>query len=149
MRTTLRVLIAGLGISAVAIALSIFVAGASQTAWLGERVYDALTGWRGPFSPAWPASMDNELRFYSALWGGYGLLLLAAARDMARWDRAIPWLAGVFFAGGVGRILSVLEVGAPHPFFLMLAGVELVLPPVMIGLWLASKRFATGGTADP
>jgi hypothetical protein len=148
MRTTLRVLIAGLGISAVVIALSIFVAGAAQTAWLGERVYDALTGWRGPFSPAWPASMDNELRFYSALWGGYGLLLLAAARDMAKWDRAMPWLAGVFFAGGVGRILSVLEVGAPHPFFLMLAGVELVLPPVMIGLWLASKRFGADGMAD-
>jgi len=143
MLSTLRVLIVALGVSAMAIALSIFVLGAAQTAWTGERVYDLLTGWRGPLTPAWPASMDNELRFYSALWGGYGLLLLTAARDIARWDRAIPWLAGVFFVGGVGRVISVLEVGAPHPFFLMLAGAELVLPPVMIGLWLASKRFAT------
>jgi hypothetical protein len=150
MLTTLRVLIAGLGISAVAIALSIFLLGAAQTAWAGERIYDALTGWRGPFSPAWPASMDNELRFYSALWGGYGLLLLAAARDMARWDRAIPWLAGVFFAGGVGRVISALQVGPPHPFFLFLAGTELVTPPVLIALWLAAKRVRPGRrTADP
>ena len=140
MSSTLRVLIAVLGLSALAIALSIFGLGAAQTAWAGERVYDVLTGWRGPFSPAWPPAMDNELRFYSALWGGYGVLLLAAARDMARWDRAIPWLAGVFFVGGVGRLISVLQVGAPHPFFLALAGVELLTPPVLIGLWLAAKR---------
>ena len=140
MLATLRVLIAVLGVSAVAIALSIFVLGAAQTAWAGEQVYDLLTGWRGAPTPAWPASMDNELRFYSALWGAYGLLLLATARDMARWDRAIPWLAGVFFAGGVGRMVSVLQVGPPHPFFLALAGVELLLPPILIGLWLGSKR---------
>jgi len=142
MLPTLRVLIAVLGLSAVAIALSIFLLGAAQTAWAGEQVFDLLTGWRGPLTPAWPASMDNELRFYSALWGAYGVLLLAAARDMARWDRAIPWLAGVFFAGGVGRMVSLLQVGPPHPFFLMLAGVELVLPLVLIALWLASKRAA-------
>jgi len=147
MLSTLRVLIAVLGFSAVVIALSIFVLGAAQTAWAGEQVYDLLTGWRGPFSPAWPASMDNELRFYSALWGAYGLLLLATARDMARWDRAIPWLAGVFFLGGVGRMVSALQVGPPHPFFLMLAGVELMLPPVLIGLWLALKRAAPAPTA--
>jgi Domain of unknown function (DUF4345) len=149
MLSTLRVLIAALGVSALAIALSIFVLGAAQTAWAGERAYDLLTGWRGPPSPDWPASMDNELRFYSALWGGYGLLLLAAARDMARWDRAVPWLAGVFFLGGLGRMVSVLEVGPPHPFFLMLAGVELLLPPVLIGLWLMSKRAAPEQTAAP
>ena len=140
MQSTLRVVMAVLGISAVLIAFSIYLAGAAQTAWLGERIYDAVTGWRGPFTEVWPPVMDNELRFYAALWGGYGLLLLAAARNMGRWDGAIPWLAGVFFAGGVGRIISVVQVGPPHPFFLMLAGIELVLPPVMIALWLAGKR---------
>ena len=33
----------------------------------GERVFDALSGWRGPASPPWPPTMDNEPRFYATL----------------------------------------------------------------------------------
>jgi hypothetical protein len=62
MRTLLRVLLAGLGVSAVLIALSILTLGAGATAAAGERVFDALSGWRGPASPPWPPTMDNELR---------------------------------------------------------------------------------------
>ena len=142
MRSTLRVALAVLGASAVAIALSIYLLGAAQTAWAGERVYDAISGWRGPLTPAWPAAMDNELRFYSALWGGYGLALLMAARDPGRWNRAIPWLAAVFFAGGVGRLISIFQIGAPHPFFVLLAAIELVTPPVLIGLWLGARSIS-------
>jgi hypothetical protein len=51
MRTLLRVLLAGLGVSAVLIALSILTLGAGATAAAGERVFDALSGWRGTASP--------------------------------------------------------------------------------------------------
>jgi hypothetical protein len=77
-RTLLRVLLAGLGVSAVLIALSILTLGAGATAAAGERVFDALSGWRGPDSPPWPPTMDNELRFYAALWGAYGPRVLVA-----------------------------------------------------------------------
>ena len=66
-RTLLRVLLAGLGVSAVLIALSILGLGAGVTAALGERVFDALSGGRGPDSPPWPPTMDNEPRFYATL----------------------------------------------------------------------------------
>jgi hypothetical protein len=100
MRTLLRVLLAGLGVSAVLIALSILTLGAGATAAAGERVFDALSGWRGPASPPWPPTMDNELRFYAALWGAYGVVLLLAARDYIGWAVRVPWLAAVFFVGG-------------------------------------------------
>jgi hypothetical protein len=64
MRTLLRFLLAGLGVSAMFIALSILTLGAGATAAAGERVFDALTA---PASPPWPPTMDNELRFYAAL----------------------------------------------------------------------------------
>jgi len=64
MRTLLWVLLAGLGVSAVFIGLSILTLGAGATTAAGERVFDALTG---PASPPWPPIMDNELRFYAAL----------------------------------------------------------------------------------
>jgi hypothetical protein len=135
MRTLLRVLLAGLGVSAVLIALSILTLGAGATAAAAERAFDALSGWRGPASPPWPPTMDNELRFYAALWGAYGVMLLLAARDYAGWAVRVPWLAAVFFVGGAGRAFSWLGVGAPHPFFLLLMTIELALPPVLVLLW--------------
>jgi hypothetical protein len=140
MRATLRLLLAILGVSAVLIALSILLTGAAATADLGERVFDVLAHRHDPPSPPWPPTMDNELRFYAALWGAYGLVLLLVARDLATRSAWVPWLAAVFFAGGVGRTLSWASIGAPHPFFLMLMAVELALPPVLIGLWLALRR---------
>jgi hypothetical protein len=135
MRTLLRVLLGGLGVSAVLIALSILTLGAGATAAAGERVFDALSGWRGPDSPPWPPTMDNELRFYAALWGAYGVVLMLAARDYAGWAVRVPWLAAVFFVGGAGRAFSWLMIGAPHPFFLLIMTIELVLPPLLVLLW--------------
>jgi Domain of unknown function (DUF4345) len=135
MRRLLRVLLAGLGVSAVLIALSILTLGAGATAAAAERVFDALSGWRGPDSPPWPPTMDNELRFYAALWGAYGVVLLLAARDYTGWAVRVPWLAAVFFVGGAGRAFSWLMIGAPHPFFLLLMTIELALPPLLVLLW--------------
>jgi hypothetical protein len=140
MRLTLRILLIVLGVSALMIALSILLLGAGATVAAGEAAFDAATGWRGPASPPWPPAMDNELRFYAALWGAYGVLLLITARNLdARWA-LIPWLAAAFFVGGIGRALSWLVVGTPHPFFLTLMAIELVLPPVMVLLWHSAGR---------
>lgn len=121
------------------IALSILLAGAAPTAALAERMFDTLSGWRGPDSPPWPPTMDNELRFYAALWGAFGLLLLDTARDLAARGGRVPWLAATFFAGGVGRALSWLAVGAPHPAFLTLMAIELGLPPVLALIWIRTR----------
>lgn len=144
MRTTLRVLLATLGAAAVLIALSILFTGATATAQAGERAFDALMGRHGPLSEPWPATMDNELRFYAAMWGAYGVLLILTARDLARRASWVPWLAAVFFAGGVGRAISWAAVGPPHPFFLTLMATELTLPVVIVGLWAASARTLSG-----
>ncbi len=138
MRTALRSVLAILGGSAILIALSILFTGAAPTAALAERAFSLLTGWRGPPSPPWPPTMDNELRFYAALWGAYGILLLLAARNISGWSRHIPWLAAVFFVGGLGRLLSYFSLGPPHPVFTTLMVVELSLPVALMGLWLGA-----------
>jgi hypothetical protein len=140
MRLCLRVLIGVLGVSAVAICLSIMLLGAESTAWSAERAYDLVTGWRGPLSASWPPTMDSELRFYAPFWGAYGILLLAVAARFEARGRWTPWLAAVFFAGGVGRAISYVSVGAPHPFFKLLMAIELLTPPVLIALWRAAQR---------
>src|SRR5258708_26745173 len=89
--------------------------GAGATAAAGEQAFDALSGWRGPASPSWPATMDNELRFYAALWGGYGVLLVLAARDFAARAGQVPWLAAALFARGAGPPRPAVPVGPPAP----------------------------------
>jgi hypothetical protein len=140
MRLTLRVLLAALGVSALAICASVMLLGPQNTAWSAERGYDLVTGWRGPLGPPWGSNMDSELRFYAPFWGAYGLLLLAAARNFDARGGLTPWLAAAFFAGGVGRAISWATVGAPHPFFLVLMAIELATPPVLILLWRGARR---------
>jgi hypothetical protein len=132
-----------LGVAAVAICLSIFFTGAQATAWQAENAFNALTGGRG-LSEAWPATMDSELRFYAAFWGAYGVLLIYLAWHVRRLGRFVPWLAAVFFLGGVGRALSLAAVGAPHRFFVVLMGIELGLPLVLVWLWSMTLRRGTG-----
>jgi hypothetical protein len=139
MLRAIRICLFVLGASAIGIALSILLLGAETTASLAEWGFGAVSGWRGPPSEHWPPTMDSELRFYAALWGAYGIVVLRAALNLADRLSEVPWLAGVFFAGGVGRVLSRLSTGAPHPFFTLLMTIELVLPVVLIGLWLGAQ----------
>lgn len=83
------------------------------------------------------ATMDSEDRFYATLFVGYGLTLIWCAMDLAARRVAFLWLMIVFFASGLSRIVSILQVGFPHPLFTFLTGVELLLP---IALWLWLRR---------
>jgi hypothetical protein len=140
MLQALRLFLVVLGTSAIAIALSIFVLGAEATASMAEAVFVAVSGWRGPPSERWPPTMDSELRFYAALWGAYGVVVLRTAWGLPRTLSRTPWIAAVFFAGGVGRSLSRVGVGAPHPFFTLLMIIELTLPVLLILLWLGARH---------
>ena len=136
----LRVLLALLGVTAIAICLSIVFLGPSWTVGFFEAQFDWLTGSSHPPTGPWPATMDNELRFYAPFWGAYGLVLLAVARDLPNKLRLVPPLAALFFIGGVGRALSYVFAGPPHPFFTLLMAMELILPVVFLALWRATKR---------
>ena len=139
MLTALRVLLALLGVSAIGIALSDILLGPSATAGFFEGLFVALTGSHPPPTGPWPATMDNEMRFYAVFWGAYGAALLLVARDFTRRGGLTPWLAGLFFAGGVGRLMSYAVVGAPHPFFTALMAIELLTPSLLILLWLGAR----------
>ncbi|WP_091094974.1 DUF4345 domain-containing protein [Micromonospora citrea] len=79
--------------------------------------------------------MDSLGRFFGAIFAGYGLAWLWAARQSPIPATAVRWLAGVFLLGALGRLLSLAVHGWPHGFQVALAVVELLLPPLF--LWLA------------
>ena len=132
---TLRLLLAALGLVAVCICLSILLYGPADTANSFEALFNALTGLNYPVTGAWPPTMDSELRFYAALWGAYGFILIAVARNLRAMLHYVPLLAATFFVSGAGRALSYFQVGPPHPFFVFLMVIELVLPIIFLMLW--------------
>ena len=75
---------------------------------------------------------DGEDRFFAALLLGYGLALLWCARDVQHKRRYINLLAAVFFVGGIGRLLAIILVGVPHPFYVAMVVLELALPGLMV-----------------
>ena len=85
---------------------------------------------------------DGEDRFYAGIFLCYGVALVWCARDVAHNRVYINLLAAAFFIGGIGRLLALIFVGAPHPFYVAMLVVELVLPPLMV---LAAHRVAEPG----
>ena len=77
------------------------------------------------------ATMDSEDRFYAVLFLGFGAALIWCARELRARAGAFRVLLAVFFAGGVARLVSVAAAGWPHPLFIALTAVELLLPPAL------------------
>jgi hypothetical protein len=84
-------------------------------------------------------TMAGEDRFFAGLLMCYGIALLWCARDVQRKCIYVSLLAAVFYVGGIGRLLSVLLDGAPHPFYVAILVLELALPPIMV---VAATRVA-------
>ncbi|WP_067863100.1 DUF4345 domain-containing protein [Nocardia shimofusensis] len=81
------------------------------------------------------ATDDSQNRFFGAIFAGYGLAWIWAARQSPIAGEAVRWLAGIFFVGGIARLVSIAAHGWPHGFVIVLTVLELALPPVYF--WLA------------
>ncbi len=49
-------------------------------------------------------------------------------------------IAVMFLIGGCARLLSIAMVGVPHPFFLVLLGIELIAPAIIL-VWTQTPAF--------
>lgn len=93
----------------------------------------------GPLDDLGAPNDDSELRFYSVFFVTYGVILIQTARNLMQHGHRVPLLLGLFFAGGVARLLSFLMVGKPHALFILLMGIELMLPPLLYLCWRRVK----------
>jgi hypothetical protein len=80
------------------------------------------------------ATVDSRERFYSAIFAGYGIAWIRAARTSPIRAGDVRLLAGVMLAGGVGRLLSRVRNGRPHWFQDVLTAVEFAVPAAFFAL---------------
>ena len=90
------------------------------------------------------ATLDSEHRFFASGFMMFGLALLWCTRDLHARKPTLHFLLLTFFVGGLARLVSLFATGWPHPMFIPLALVELLLPP--LAWWLAQ---GLSGTDSP
>lgn len=86
------------------------------------------------------ATLDGQDRFFAALFLGYGVAVLWAARDWRGRFDVVRALLAVLFLGGLGRLAAMAASGLPHPFFLAMTAIELALLPLVV--WLGTRAGA-------
>jgi hypothetical protein len=93
--------------------------------------------------------LDNVHRFMAGVYLSTGLISLWAAITIREQGTLVYLLAlGVLFAG-IGRLLSISQVGLPEPAALWLGYLipELLLPVVIAAAHMATKRTASHAAA--
>jgi hypothetical protein len=131
MRRTLQVLLAVFGATDILIALLHIVLGPASI----------------PGAIPVNATMDSEDRFYATLFLAYGAALLWCVKDVERKAKVVYFLMLTFFIGGLARIVSMLAVGLPNAFFVVMTILELALPVVFAYLqYRVSETTYTAGS---
>jgi Domain of unknown function (DUF4345) len=124
-----------LGLTAMAISISIMVFGAGPVASFFEGVLTIIAGPSSETKEVWSRNTDSELRFYAVFFAAYGVMLCRAGADLSGHWRMIPFLLGLFFLGGAGRALSCWQLGPPGRLFIVLMAIELLFPVLFFLLW--------------
>lgn len=81
--------------------------------------------------PALPV-LDSNLRFFGGVWLGLGLALLWLVPRIESETFLFRVVWGAIFLGGIGRLLSILLVGAPPIPFVGFTALELIGAPLLV-----------------
>lgn len=136
----LRIAFTILGSAALAIGGLIFAIGPAMTGQIFATMIRVVMPAAPPLVDLGGADVDSEMRFYAVLWMAYGGAALWVARALPMRMRLLRLMLVTFWLGGVGRVVSYLAVGAPHPLFIVLMWIEIALPPVLMALSYRSTK---------
>lgn len=125
-----------------ALRIAFYAGGAIATA---AGVHTVVAGARSlPGQERANASLESELRFYSAFYVAYGLAALRVAPRADRDTTAVRALAGALLLAGLARAGGWLTAGKPHTLQRALLIVELAAPPVLVAWQMRAAEPSVG-----
>lgn len=139
----LRIAFSALGSAALIIGGLIFLIGPAATGEIFTTMLRVFAPDAPPSVGLSGADVDSEMRFYAVLWMAYGGVALWVSRSIKERMRLLRWMLVIFWLGGIGRVISYFAVGAPHPLFILLMWIEVVLPIVLLALTYQSAKAAS------
>ena len=78
------------------------------------------------------ALLDSNLRFFGGVWLGLGLALYWLIPSIERQTVLFRVVWGMIFLGGIGRLLSMVFLGAPPLPFVGFTALEIIGAPFFI-----------------
>jgi len=96
---------------------------------------------RGVTAPA-PTDLDSHMRYLSGLLFGLGVAFLTCIPRIEEQGRRFRLLAAVVLAGGLGRLLSLVDIGLPGLEHRLALGMELgTVPALTLWQWRLARRW--------
>lgn len=83
--------------------------------------------------------LDSNLRFFGGVWLGTGLTLYWLIPKIDKQTVLFRALWTTIFLGGVGRLISMFQIGLPPTPFIAFTILEIVGAPVFV-VWQASLK---------
>ena len=117
------------------LALVPIVTGLIGMSGVSDPLYAAL---KLPANPVF----DSNLRFFAGVWFGLGVALFWLIPKIDQQTVLFRTLWGMVFAGGIGRLLSMLLVGSPPAPFIGFTILEIVGASIFI--WWPGEAGLTG-----
>ncbi len=87
-------------------------------------------------APPFPVDLDSHYRYLSGLLTGIGLVFLAAIPRIESKATIFRTLGFIILVGGLARLLSLIDMGAPGPGHRFGLVMELAVVPALV-LWQA------------
>lgn len=142
----LRILLFIASFLIVGVGLSFFVLGPNTTFALLLELSKPLLNNPAPITDMASPNVDGEIRTLAPFLIAYGILVFLEAKHLRTHLYYVPHLLAVFFAAGIGRVLSYFIAGAPHPLFsYILLSAELGAPILLFLVYkLTLRKLAKG-----
>ncbi|MBL4750237.1 MAG: DUF4345 family protein [Amylibacter sp.] len=142
----LRILLFITSFLIVGVGLSFFVLGPNTTFTLLLELSKPLLNSPAPITDMAAPNVDGEIRTLAPFLIAYGVLVFLEAKHLRTHLYYVPHLLAVFFAAGIGRVLSYFIAGAPHPLFsYILLSAELGAPILLFLVYKLTLRSLAKG----
>jgi len=135
-----RIALLCLSFAAIIIGVMIYIGGPHFTASFFSSILSYVTGYIPDIDDLSNANIGSEMRFYAVFWIAYGWVVFLASQKVTRDKTMAYYVLALFFAGGAGRLISVVLDGKPDTLFVVLMWAELISPPIVASLLFASNK---------